>query len=103
MRATDSTHCSSGVDTNPPGEIFSAYRRGTQGLKSLRIASGRAGIANLKSLRHAGEERKMHPRDKCRRENVPCDLDHRLSSDIPVLCPALYHSYTLSRNVCTQV
>src|ERR1019366_8760085 len=29
MRVTDSTHCSSGVDTKPPEEIAAAYQRGT--------------------------------------------------------------------------
>src|ERR1700730_15419264 len=68
IRATDSTHCSSGVDTKPPKEIVSAYRRGTQGIKSLRIASGSAETANLKSLRHACGERKMHALPGCHRE-----------------------------------
>jgi hypothetical protein len=29
----------------------------------------------------------MHPRDKCRRENVPCDPGHGLSRAIPIAIP----------------
>src|ERR1700676_1883807 len=91
IRATDSTHCSSGVDTKPPKEIVSAYRRGTQGIKSLRIASGSAETTNLKSLRHACGERKMHRHYRGKGE-YPRGSRSRI-----------FRCYTLLRNVCPEV
>ena len=66
MRATDSTHCSRGVDTEPPPNFFGMPAEDFMAGAALQQRIRQQIHTETKSLRHGGSKRKLPQKRLCR-------------------------------------